>query len=124
MFVEKLDDRIALPFDLLKPGSRVVNIFMVNKSGSRMSVYKHDGKGILEFVTDAAIITDAKTPVGIYRLGNRQSPNTNGDLSFSVIYPNELDQLQKQSTADVLMHAGDKAQGGIALAGQSLQDME
>jgi len=124
IFVETLNGRIALPFDLLKPGSRVVNVFMIDKSKSRMSVYKHDGKGILEFVTDAAIITDDKTPAGIYRLDNRQSPNTNGDLSFSVAYPNELDQLQKQSTADVLMHTGDKAQGGIALVGQSLQDME
>jgi murein L,D-transpeptidase YafK len=123
-FVKELDGRIALPFDLLKPGSRIDYIFMVDKSELRMSVYKHDGSGNLEFVTDTAIITDDKTPVGIYRLGNRLTPKAYGNLAFSVDYPNALDQLQGQSNADILMHAGDKAQGGISLTGQSLQDME
>lgn len=124
VFVEKLDNRIALPFDLLKPGSRLVNVFMVDKSESRMSVYQHNGKEKLEFVTDTAIATDAETPVGIYRLGNKLTSKANGAPAFSVDYPNVLDQLQRRSNADVLMHAGDKAEGGISVNEQSLQDME
>jgi len=123
-FVKKLDSRIALPFDLLKPGSRIDYIFMVDKSELHMSVYQHDGKGTLEFVTDTAVTTDDKTPIGIYRLGNKLVPTAYGNLAFSVDYPNALDQLQGQSNADILMHAGDKAQSGISLSEQSLQDME
>jgi murein L,D-transpeptidase YafK len=123
-FVKKLNSHIALPFDLLKPGSRIAYVFMVDKSESRMSIYKHDGRGELEFVADTAITTDDKTPIGIYRLGNRLTPKAYGGLAFSIDYPNALDQLQRQSNADVLMHAGEMAQGGISLTGQRLQEIE
>ncbi len=118
-FMDRLDGIYGKPMHLLKLGSDIKSVFMVDKARSRMLVYERDKSGAFQRVADEYIVTgakggdkqkrgDARTPNGIYRFVKRLNRNEldakYGPLAFPIDYPNELDRLHAKNGNGIWMH--------------------
>jgi len=119
-FTEKLGGHFqGTPFDLLVVGSTVTNVFMIDRARSRMFIFRNDGHGGLQQVSDEYVVTgaktgekrrrgDARTPSGIYRfvdkLTGRRLPAGYGPVAFPIDYPNAMDRLHHYNGSGIWMH--------------------
>ncbi|MDQ6979185.1 MAG: L,D-transpeptidase family protein [Mariprofundaceae bacterium] len=116
---EKLDGRRGLPRDVLQLGESTRNIFIVDKSRSRLSIYSMNPQGKLVRNTDEYVVTgtidgdkqikgDKRTPNGVYRFVQRlNDPALHaryGPVAFPIDYPNALDALHHKTGSGIWMH--------------------
>ncbi len=116
---EKLDGRRGLPLDVLQLGESAHNIFIVDKSRSRLSVYRQDAQGALVRDVDEYVVTgtidgdkqvkgDKRTPNGVYqfvkKLNDPALHARYGPVAFPIDYPNSLDQLHHKTGSGIWMH--------------------
>jgi len=118
-FADKVDGTSGFPLDLLKIGSNIKNIFLVDKVRARMFVYQRDAQGEFVRVANEYVVTgaeygdkekrgDARTPNGIYRFTSvRHDPALRaryGPVVFPIDYPNALDNLDGKTGDGIWMH--------------------
>jgi len=116
---EKLDGRSGLPRDVLQLGESTRNIFIVDKSRSRLSVYHVDAQGALVRDMDEYVVTgtingdkqtkgDKRTPNGIYHfvqeLNDPALHARYGPVAFPIDYPNALDAMHHKTGSGIWMH--------------------
>jgi len=118
-FADKVDGTSGFPIDLLKIGSQIKSIFLVDKARSRLFVYQRNALGEFVRVADEYVVTgakggdkekrgDARTPNGIYRFTSiRHDPALRaryGPVVFPIDYPNALDSLEGKTGGGIWMH--------------------
>lgn len=116
---DKLDGSNGFPVDLLQLGTRVHNVFLVDKARSRLFIFERQADGSLQRVADEYVVTgekagdkqksgDGRTPNGIYRFVKRLEGSgleeRYGPVAFPIDYPNELDNLHHKNGHGIWMH--------------------
>ena len=101
---------------------------VVDKTKKKLEVISYDG-GITKKLFSSSVIVgkngdkllegDLKTPVGVYQLTRRFTPNDRylGPLAFSLSYPNLLDKLAKRNGGGIWIH-------GYPLDGQRTDELK
>ena len=101
---------------------------VVDKTKKKLEVISYDG-GITKKLFSSSVIVgkngdkllegDLKTPVGVYQLTRRFTPNGRylGPLAFSLSYPNLLDKLAKRNGGGIWIH-------GYPLDGQRTDELK
>lgn len=116
---EELGGVSGFPVDLLKLGDSIHNVFVVDKSRSRLFLYGRDAQGKFVRQLDEYVVTgtnngdkkvkgDKRTPNGVYRFVQRlEDPSLHaryGPVSFPIDYPNTLDALHHKTGSGIWMH--------------------
>lgn len=101
---------------------------IVDKTKKKLEVISYNG-GITKKLFSSSVIVgkngdkllegDLKTPVGVYQLTRRFTPNDRylGPLAFSLSYPNLLDKLAKRNGGGIWIH-------GYPLDGQRTDELK
>jgi putative periplasmic protein len=101
---------------------------VVDKTKKKLEVISYNG-GITKKLFSSSVIVgkngdkllegDLKTPVGVYQLTRRFTPNDRylGPLAFSLSYPNLLDKLAKRNGGGIWIH-------GYPLDGQRTDELK
>ena len=101
---------------------------VVDKTKKKLEVISYNGgitkkifssSGIVGKNGDKLLEGDLKTPVGVYQLTRRFTPNDRylGPLAFSLSYPNLLDKLAKRNGGGIWIH-------GYPLDGQRTDELK
>ena len=126
--------------------NKIDNLVFIDTSGSRLIVFKNNGREIIKLM-DAYISIgkngsgkqfegDKKTPIGVYTLGNKIKQKLSdfyGDGAFPINYPNIYDKLQNKTGHGIWIHGTPKntysrapqsSDGCVVLANDDLKRLE